>query len=80
MREIELLAPAQVSLLTERRTSRPYGLAGGEPALAGENMLLRGGRRRRLPAKITPDALRGDRILMTTPGGGGWGTRRRRGQ
>lgn len=80
VREIELLAPAQVSLLTERRSSRPYGLAGGEAARTGENVLLRQGRRRSLPAKLTLDALAGDRIVLATPGGGGWGPRRRRGQ
>ena len=42
-RDLELLAPATVSLVTERRTSRPWGLAGGDPGATGENWLLRGG-------------------------------------
>jgi N-methylhydantoinase B len=44
-RELELLEPATVSLITERRSSRPWGLEGGEPGAPGENWLLaRGGR------------------------------------
>lgn len=77
LRDIEILAPAQVSLLTERRALRPYGLAGGEPGLPGENALLRDGRRRKLPAKVTLEAHPGDRIVVATPGGGGWGRRKR---
>jgi N-methylhydantoinase B len=79
VREVEILTPAQVSLLTERRTSRPYGLAGGEGGRTGENILVRKGRKTKLAAKVTFDGRRGDRIRLVTPGGGGWG-RARRGQ
>jgi len=79
-REIELLAPAQISLLTERRRLRPYGLAGGGPGQRGENLLVRGGRARKLPAKGTLEGRAGDRLVVLTPGGGGWGSPRRRRQ
>ncbi len=36
IREVELLADAQVTLLSDRRKFRPYGLAGGEPGAAGQ--------------------------------------------
>ncbi|HEX7090728.1 MAG TPA: hydantoinase B/oxoprolinase family protein [Longimicrobiales bacterium] len=72
-RDLELLAEADVSLLTERRTRGPAGLAGGEEGAAGENRLLRGGAEQRLPAKVTFRARAGDVISVRTPGGGGWG-------
>ena len=65
-----------MSLVTERRESRPWGLAGGEPGAAGENWLIPqndGRRAERLPAKVTVDVKAGDVIRVVTPGGGGWG-------
>jgi N-methylhydantoinase B/oxoprolinase/acetone carboxylase alpha subunit len=39
----------------------------------GRNLLLRDGRERELPAKSTIEGLPGDRLIIETPGGGGWG-------
>ncbi len=39
VREIELLAPAQVTLLADRRKLRPWGLEGGEDGAAGRAVL-----------------------------------------
>jgi N-methylhydantoinase B len=72
-RDLALLCDATVSLLTERRASRPQGTAGGGPGAAGENVLLRDGVERVLPAKTTFDARAGDIISIRSPGGGGWG-------
>jgi N-methylhydantoinase B len=74
-REIELLADACVTLLTERRRRGPYGLAGGAPGRPGRNQLLLPGspRPRPLPAKTTFDAPAGAVIRIESPGGGGWG-------
>ncbi len=72
-RELELLAPARISLLTERRRSGPYGLAGGEAGRPGRNVLVRDGAERELPAKGTVDGRAGDVLRIETPGGGGWG-------
>ena len=75
-RELEMLAPATLSLVTERRLSRPWGLAGGEPGAPGENWLLPQGdeaQARRLPDKCTVDLAPGDVVRLLTPGGGGYG-------
>ncbi|PKL76513.1 MAG: 5-oxoprolinase [Candidatus Melainabacteria bacterium HGW-Melainabacteria-1] len=74
VREIELLGPAEVTLLTERRRLRPYGLQGGESGQPGRNLLLRAGNTVELPAKTSLSLDAGDRIRLETPGGGGWGT------
>ena len=39
-RDLEMLEPATVSLITERRQSAPWGLAGGSSGATGENWLL----------------------------------------
>lgn len=75
-RELEVLEEATVSLITERRSSRPWGLAGGGPGASGGNWLLRGGdpsREVRLPDKCTVRLEAGDVLRILTPGGGGWG-------
>jgi len=76
-RDLRVLADATVSFITERRVSRPWGLAGGEPGAVGENWLLPGGdqgRAERLADKGTIQLKAGDVLRMLTPGGGGWGT------
>ncbi|MBI3015529.1 MAG: hydantoinase B/oxoprolinase family protein [Candidatus Tectomicrobia bacterium] len=79
IREIECLTPATVSILSERRKFAPYGLQGGYPGKPGENLLTREGRVEPLPGKVTFCTARGDRISISTPGGGGYGTPAKRG-
>jgi N-methylhydantoinase B/oxoprolinase/acetone carboxylase alpha subunit len=77
-RDLELREPATVSLITERRTSRPWGLEGGGPGASGQNWLLPGGEEsqaRPLPDKVTIRVEAGDVIRILTPGGGGYGVR-----
>jgi N-methylhydantoinase B len=74
IREIELLADAQVSLLSDRRRFCPYGLSGGEDAKAGTAVLIdQQGKRQKLPGRFSIQARRGERIMIETPGGGGYG-------
>src|SRR3954462_15911924 len=75
-RDLEMLEDCTVSLITERRQSRPWGLVGGEPGAPGENWLLPGGdesRAERLLDKCTIRMRPGDVLRILTPGGGGWG-------
>ena len=75
-RDVEVLVDATVSLITERRGSAPWGLAGGAPGARGENELLPGGDEHRvepLPDKCTLHLRAGDIVRVRTPGGGGWG-------
>ncbi len=69
VREYQFLAPAQVTLLTERRRHVPWGLAGGGAGAAGENRLNDAP----LPGKVSLQVAAGDRITIATAGGGGWG-------
>jgi N-methylhydantoinase B len=74
VREIELLAPSQVTLLSDRRKFAPYGLAGGEDGARGRAVLTKtNGETVELKGKCTLYADAGDLIRVETPGGGGWG-------
>ena len=75
VREYEFLTPAQVTLNSERRIYAPYGLSGGEPGQQGENRLLHDGTETSLGGKWTGQVQPGDRIIIETPGGGGWGAK-----
>ena len=75
-RDLEVLEDVTVSLITERRVSQPWGMAGGEPGAVGENWLLPGGDDARaipLADKVTLRLRAGDVLRVRTPGGGGWG-------
>jgi N-methylhydantoinase B len=72
-RDIQLLTPGRVTLLTERRLRGPRGAAGGEDGTPGRNVLIRDGEETELPGKATFDAEENDVISVRTPGGGGWG-------
>ena len=75
VRELECLVESNVSLLTERRALRPWGLAGGGEGASGANYLVRGKRRIGMAAKTNAILKPTDRVRIETPGGGGWGRR-----
>ena len=73
-REIVFGAASTLSLMGERRRNQPWGLAGGEPGAVGEDWLIRkGGEKERVPGKVTVEVEPGDKLIVLTPGGGGWG-------
>jgi 5-oxoprolinase (ATP-hydrolysing) len=77
VRAYEFLAPMTVSLLTQRRSSRPYGQAGAEPGAAGRNVLERSsGEHEDLPGCVATNVEPGDVLRIETPGGGGFGRAR----
>src|SRR5215469_13372033 len=74
VREVELLADAEVTLLADRRARGPYGLKGGAAGAAGKTEIVhRDGRHEILPGKTSVRLKKGDRVRIESPGGGGWG-------
>ena len=73
VREIELLAEADVTVLSERRKIPPYGLFGGEPGHVGKNSVISKGKKKKMGSKFTTTLQEGDRLRVETPGGGGYG-------
>jgi N-methylhydantoinase B len=77
IREVELLADAQVTLLADRRKFCPYGLQGGEDGAPGRASLVTPGQggESELPGKCSTRVSKGSLLRIETPGGGGWGQR-----
>ncbi len=74
IREIEVLTDATVTILSDRRELRPYGLAGGGEGQAGQTSVVRSdGSLEALPGKSSARLRRGERVRVESPGGGGWG-------
>jgi len=73
VREYEILDDTTLTLLSDRRRTAPYGLAGGLAGAPGRNTLIRDGHESPLPGKVQLALRRGDRIRVETPGGGGYG-------
>lgn len=73
IREIEFLKPLQISMITSRRTTSPYGINGGLPGQSGQQFLIRGGVETKLDPSFSIEVQAGDRLRIETPGGGGFG-------
>jgi 5-oxoprolinase (ATP-hydrolysing) len=75
VRELEPLRPLVMSILSERRTLQPYGLAGGESGACGRNLLIReNGIVVNMGGRCTANLHAGERLRIETPGGGGYGS------
>ena len=74
-REITILDhEATITLGTERRALRPWGLRGGSPAGPSDcRIVAPDGEDRALPTKVTLRAEPGTRVVLRTAGGGGYG-------
>jgi N-methylhydantoinase B len=79
VREIEVLTDAEVTLLAERRTLGPYGLQEGESGAAGRASILRNAGGKEMPGKFNARLNQGEGIRIETPGGGGFGRRKKEG-
>jgi N-methylhydantoinase B len=74
VREIEVLTDCEVTLLADRRSRGPWGLAGGEAGSPGKASVIRaGGSVEEMPGKFSSRLRKGERIRIESPGGGGWG-------
>ncbi len=74
VRELTFLDDMELSLLSQHRNEGPFGLEGGEPGKPGEQRIIRASGEV-VPLKgIDACAVRaGDRLILETPGGGGFG-------
>ena len=74
IREIVFLEPMALTLLAGRRDTVPFGLNGGQDALGGRQEIVRAsGQKDSMPARSTVEVGAGDRLVLQTPGGGGFG-------
>jgi N-methylhydantoinase B len=80
VRCIQFLQPVTATITSERRTTGPYGLQGGQPGQPGRNHIIRAVNHsdrkpqiEELPGKAVLGLAAGDTLCIGTPGGGGWG-------
>lgn len=74
IREIMFKEPVEVNILSQHRVIPPYGLNGGKPGKTGEQrMILKDGSIKYLKGMDSITAMAGERIIILTPGGGGYG-------
>jgi 5-oxoprolinase (ATP-hydrolysing) len=78
IREVEFRERMQAGLLSTRRRTPPFGIAGGEPGKLGRGAVRRAnGRIEELPGCAETELAPGDSFIIETPGGGGFGTPRK---
>jgi N-methylhydantoinase B len=70
VRELRVLEPCRLSIVSERREHAPAGAAGGADGSRGRNRV----NGEEIPAKVTRDLQPGDVVTVETPGGGGFGS------
>ena len=74
VREIFFKEALEINLLTQHRKEKPYGLDGGAPGKSGEQLIVRSnGKKDKLKGMVSQSVKKGDRLILKTPGGGGWG-------
>ncbi|PWY93106.1 5-oxoprolinase [Aspergillus sclerotioniger CBS 115572] len=75
IRDVEFRIPMMASILSERRAFRPYGMNGGGDGVSGLNLWIKGesGTRVSIGGKNSVAVSEGDRLVIETPGGGGYG-------
>jgi 5-oxoprolinase (ATP-hydrolysing) len=74
IRDLMFLEDMEVSILSERRVFAPYGLQGGGNGLTGKNVLITNeGITKNVGGKNCFKVNRFDRVVIYTPGGGGYG-------
>jgi len=74
VREITFNDAVDLNILSQHRREAPFGLSGGQPGKTGRQWVIR-----RDGTKLVLNGIdglkldKGDRVIMETPGGGGWG-------
>jgi 5-oxoprolinase (ATP-hydrolysing) len=74
IRQYQFLRDLEVSLLTQRRSTRPFGLKGGKPGHPGRNIRVKvDGSQEELAGVDGYHAKAMEKLIVMTPGGGGYG-------
>ena len=74
VRILEFRDKTAISILSQHRIVKPYGMEGGQDGKRGKQVLLRSdGKRETLKGIDGTTARPGDKLIIKTPGGGGFG-------
>ena len=64
----------EVNILSQHRVSSPFGMMGGEDGMKGEQFIIHSNKQKeKLKGVDGIQVQSGDRLIIKTPGGGGWG-------
>ncbi|MEL7495436.1 MAG: hydantoinase B/oxoprolinase family protein, partial [Cyanobacteria bacterium J06554_11] len=74
VRDFSFLEQMTANMLSGRRSTQPFGIEGGQPGASGLTQVVRrSGQSATLPATSSVEVNPGDRVVIFTPGGGGYG-------
>ena len=73
IREFCFLEGLTLSILAQMRTQAPVGGGGGNPGMPGKQVFIRNSESYSLSGDAELEVEPGDRLIIETPGGGGWG-------
>lgn len=74
IREFLFNQPLDINILSQHREEGPYGLNGGEPGRPGKQYIIKAsGETIKLGGMDSASVEAGDRLVIETPGGGGYG-------
>jgi 5-oxoprolinase (ATP-hydrolysing) len=74
VREIVFKEKMEINILSQHRKEKPYGMKGGQAGKSGEQILVNSsGKKMKLKGMDSATIEKGDKIIIKTPGGGGWG-------
>ena len=74
VRTVRFLEPMTAAMLSNNRVVAPFGMAGGAPGALGRNRVIRtDGTEEIVPHVGSAEMQTGDRFVIETPGGGGYG-------
>ena len=74
IREIRFLEKVELSVLTQRRRSGPYGMEGGGDGIPGKQKVMRSDGSETVLESVSSTIIDpGDLLIVETPGGGAWG-------
>lgn len=76
IRKLTFLDDMTVTLLSQHRIERPYGMQGGEPGAVGEQFILSKKMKQKVGGSSSFQVTAGDQLVIKTPGGGGYGPRK----
>ena len=75
VRELTFLEPVSLSIISQHRNEGPYGMDGGAPGMVGRQRIMRAdGQIIELGSVDGCEINAGDRLILETPGGGGYGS------
>src|SRR5690606_28989123 len=74
IRELLFKEKLEINILAQHRVVEPYGMKGGHAGKVGEQYIIReNGKKEMLKGISGASVYAGDRVVIKTPGGGGWG-------